>query len=217
MWKRSSSSTSASARGPQKRRYLRQVAARLAFGACGSATLVARGCGAQHLEDGVGEAGPRIVRREELFLSGCCQAVELRAPVVLTNPPLGGDQSALLQLVEGRVERPFLHLQHVARAVLDPARDPVAVGRRPREGLEDHEVERALQEIHAFVHSSSALRGEDYLGLRGIYIGVLGNARAARDAGRGARGAGRGARGAGRGARGAGRGTDVIPRSGAPA
>src|SRR5690349_7173433 len=122
----------------------------------------ARGRGAQHLEDGVGEARPGIVRRDELFLPGRRQAVELRSPIMLADAPLRRDESPLLQLVERGIERALFHLQDVARAVLDPARDAVAMARRPGERFEDHQVERALQEIHAFVHSSSASCGSAY-------------------------------------------------------
>src|SRR5438270_12562299 len=91
------------------------------------------------------------MRRDELLLSRRCQAIELRAAIVLADPPLRRDEAPLLELMERRIERPFLDLQDVASTLLDPSRDPVAMSRRPGERLEDHEVERPFEKIDGSV------------------------------------------------------------------
>jgi hypothetical protein len=49
--------------------------------------------------------------------------------------------------VQGGVERTFAHLQDVVGELLDPAGDGVSVGGSPGQGLEDEQVERALEEV----------------------------------------------------------------------
>src|SRR5688572_2813560 len=56
------------------------------------------------------------------------------------------DPAALLHAVEGGVERSFLDAHDVVGRFLDPARDRVAMTRPPGKGLEDEEIERALQD-----------------------------------------------------------------------
>jgi hypothetical protein len=51
--------------------------------------------------------------------------------------------------MEGRIERPCLDLEHVVGVRADHLREPVAVPRPPAEGLEDDEVECALEELEA--------------------------------------------------------------------
>ena len=54
--------------------------------------------------------GGRVIR--ELPPAGAGEFIELRLPIVVTRPPLGGDQPLPLQAVQRRVERPLgdLHL-----------------------------------------------------------------------------------------------------------
>src|SRR5690348_12217096 len=47
------------------------------------------------------------------------------------------------------VERAGVHLQHVLRASADHLRDPVAVARTPAQGLQDDEIERALEQLES--------------------------------------------------------------------
>src|SRR5215212_1344726 len=54
--------------------------------------------------------------------------------------------------MQRRVERPLLHLQHLARDLLDPLRDRPAMRRLEREGLQDQEIEGALHEIGRSAH-----------------------------------------------------------------
>src|SRR6185437_6424162 len=73
---------------------------------------------------------------------------------VLGESPLGGDEAAILEPAERRIERTFLDAEDVVGRLLDPARDGVAVRGRDEEGFEDEDTERALQEV-----AGIALRG----------------------------------------------------------
>ena len=59
-----------------------------------------------------------------------------------------------LQAPERRIERAFLHLQHFIGAEMDGLRDGVSVHRAALEGVQDQQIERALQErrLSGFTH-----------------------------------------------------------------
>ena len=59
--------------------------------------------------------------------------------------PLGSQPSAILQAVKSGVERPLLELKEVARDLLDPLRDRVAMNRPQCDDLEDQHVQGALE------------------------------------------------------------------------
>src|SRR5688500_18654817 len=103
--------------------------------------------GAEHLPHGLHEPAPgrRLGAKLTPALDG--QTVELRASIVRRELPLGLDPAALLQAMERWVKRTFADLEDLARQLLDPPRDGVAVGRSPAQRLEDEQVERALQQI----------------------------------------------------------------------
>ena len=83
----------------------------------------------------------------ELFPALGGELVVLGFAVVLGESPLGLEPAALLHAVEGGVERALFDLESLVGGLADPGGDGVAVSRPPREGLEDQEVERALEEI----------------------------------------------------------------------
>ena len=83
----------------------------------------------------------------ELPAAGGGELVVLGFAVVLGEPPLGLDPPALLEPVEGDVERPVLDGDGPVARVLDPPGDGVAVARSPGQRLEDEDVERALKQI----------------------------------------------------------------------
>jgi len=62
-----------------------------------------------------------------VLFTGRREAVKLGAAVVLGRAPLGDDQPALLEAVQGGVQRSLFHLQRVVGALLDPARGAVAL------------------------------------------------------------------------------------------
>ena len=76
------------------------------------------------------------------------EAIVFGPTLVLRGPPLALHQAAVLQAVEGRVERALLYLERVVAQLLDPARDAESVHRLPAESLEDNDVQAALEEVH---------------------------------------------------------------------
>jgi hypothetical protein len=62
---------------------------------------------------------------------------------------VGENQAAFLESVQGRVERSLVDLEHACGPLPNAARDRLAVKRRLLQGLEDEEIERALEKIGA--------------------------------------------------------------------
>ena len=92
----------------------------------------------------------------ELLASVRGERIELRAAVVLGLPPLGLDESFLLELEEGGVQRAVVEGEAIPARLLDAAGDAVAVERaQALERLEDHEGERALPDIQFVGHLAS--------------------------------------------------------------
>ena len=84
------------------------------------------------------------------------ERIELRAAIVLGLAPLGRDESLLLELEQGGVERAVVERQAVLARFLDAARDAVAVqGPEDLEGLEDHQGEGALLHVELLRHVPS--------------------------------------------------------------
>jgi hypothetical protein len=75
------------------------------------------------------------------------QPVELRLAATLGHLPFGREDLAILQPVQRRIERPLRHLDDIARDLLEPLRDRVAVQRTQREDFQNQEVERALGKV----------------------------------------------------------------------
>lgn len=74
------------------------------------------------------------------------QAVELGAPVVLRDTPLGRHRTLLLQPVERLIQRRVLESEAAIGALAEEERDAVAVVGPQREGLEDQQIDGAGQE-----------------------------------------------------------------------
>jgi hypothetical protein len=101
----------------------------------------------QYLEHGVGVPRPSPRLGAERRAPGGGELVELRAAVVLREPPVALDEPALLEPVQRGVERAFLDAERVVGGLGDPAADGVAVARALRERLEHEHVERALEQV----------------------------------------------------------------------
>lgn len=69
------------------------------------------------------------------------QFVETRASVVRRGAPAAGDQPALFEAIEGRVQGTLLHEDRPAGDLLDAEQHAVAVHIPQRDGLENDEVE----------------------------------------------------------------------------
>src|SRR6185312_3041933 len=108
--------------------------------------------GAEHRGDGGGVALPARRLGAKLLAAAGGELVELGAFALVGEPPLGLDPLALLEAVEGGVEGAVEHLEGAAGGGADHARDGVSVPRAPGEGLEDEDVERALEEVGLWRH-----------------------------------------------------------------
>ena len=99
------------------------------------------------------------------------QAIELRAAVVLGRAVLERDPPALDQAVQRRIQRPLLHQQHVVRSLLDRLGNGVAVRRADPQRSQNQHVQRALQQLDAFLLLPGVFQ-VDILGesLRGLHL-----------------------------------------------
>ena len=75
------------------------------------------------------------------------EAIELRLAAGVRHLPVRGQQPAVFEPVQRRIERALRHLDYVARDQLKALRDGVAVNGPGGDDLEDQQVERALGEI----------------------------------------------------------------------
>src|SRR5262245_21887965 len=74
-------------------------------------------------------------------------AVVARASIVLRHPPLALDVAAMLEALEGGVERALVDVEALAGELVDAEADPPAMHRIEREGLEDEEVDAAAKGV----------------------------------------------------------------------
>src|SRR6266540_631538 len=87
--------------------------------------------GAENRRDRSRQPIPVLALLVELFSSYPRERVEPGVAAGIGRRPLGAHPPALLETMEGRVQRALLHLQDVARHLLQPLGDGVAV-RRPQ-------------------------------------------------------------------------------------
>src|SRR5262249_55712813 len=83
------------------------------------------------------------------------ERVVLRTPLVLGEPPLRFDEAAMLHAMQCRIQRAVFDLEYLVRGLANPSRDAEPVHRPPRERLENHHIERALQQLEVRRRSGS--------------------------------------------------------------
>jgi hypothetical protein len=86
----------------------------------------------------------------QMFGSIGRDAVGSHPPVGGGNLPFGIDQAGFQQALERGVERAFLYLEQIARALLNMLDHGVSVHRLPVERLQDHEFERTGEQVARF-------------------------------------------------------------------
>ncbi len=82
----------------------------------------------------------------KLAAPGGCKGIELGLAAGLRRFPFGAQPDSLLQAVKGGIERALVDLDHGARDLFQPLRDPVPMGGFERQDLEQQQVKRALRE-----------------------------------------------------------------------
>src|SRR6188508_3400893 len=83
----------------------------------------------------------------EPLLAGPGQAIEARPAIVLRRAPFGGDPALFFKSLKSGVERTLLDLEDFVGELADPLRNRPAVERLERDGLQDQQVNGALNEI----------------------------------------------------------------------
>ena len=89
----------------------------------------------------------RLVAAVEFFAAPGREPVKLRLAVVFADSPLGGEQAAVFETMEGGVERALLDFEGVFGGVLDRLGDGVAVRGAHDEGAQDEHVQSSLEDI----------------------------------------------------------------------
>src|SRR6185436_12999707 len=95
---------------------------------------------------------PRGLFMRKALLAGFRQAVKPRPTIVFRRAPIGGDPTLFLETLQSGVERSLLDLKDFFRELPDPLRDRPAVQRLERDGLQDQQVDGALNEIGGLPH-----------------------------------------------------------------
>src|SRR5262245_50150053 len=78
------------------------------------------------------------------------QRVELRVAPEIGRLPLGANPALLLEAMERGIERALADRQRVAGEQLNALGDPPAVQRLARDGFQDEQIQRALEQIGGF-------------------------------------------------------------------
>src|SRR5580698_6337960 len=102
---------------------------------------------AQHLSYCCGQFIPRFLAGIELAAAGSCELVVFGATVIIRRAPMGLDQAAALEPVQGRIQGALLDAQHIARHLLYAFGDGPAVLRTKGDCSEDEQIQRPLWKI----------------------------------------------------------------------
>src|SRR5581483_10059461 len=102
----------------------------------------------QHSPNRGRERFPARALAHQLPLSGGGEAVLLHPLMVLAGFPIAPNPARALQPVQCRVERAGFHRQHIAGVQADGLADSIAMLGSPLQGLEDEQVQRALQQLN---------------------------------------------------------------------
>ena len=100
-----------------------------------------------------GDSLPILRLDRELLQTALGDRVISRLSVVLRRAPLGSDPALLLQPQQRGIHCAFIQLQHILAYLLDASRDSKPVlWAECVEGLKNHQVESALQNLGLFGH-----------------------------------------------------------------
>src|SRR6202035_5789349 len=94
----------------------------------------------EYQRDRVGQAPPAGGLHFELRSAFSREGIELRVAAGVGLRPLGGEQTAIFEPMERGIQRPLGDLDDVARYLLKPLCDGVAVNRAKRDEFQDQQV-----------------------------------------------------------------------------
>src|SRR6185437_9526479 len=92
----------------------------------------------------------------QLPLSIARERINLRRPPQLRIAPGGRDPPLLLQTMQGGIERPLPHRQHVLRAHQQPLGDSPAMARPRGEDAQDQQVQGSFQQVERLRHDRAS-------------------------------------------------------------
>jgi hypothetical protein len=101
----------------------------------------------QNFADRLSQAAPLGFFFAQTFLPGSSETIDPCSPIVLGDPPFGGDPARLLHTVKRRVERPFLHAECVIRDLLNARGHAVPVPWLTAERLQNKKIESPLERV----------------------------------------------------------------------
>jgi len=117
--------------------------------------------------DGGREAMPIGLFGLEIFFAGASEGIVFGAAIVFGFAPFGSDPGLLFEAVEGGIESALIDLEDVVGDLADALRDSPAVKRLEGNGLQDKQIESALDEVGGFSHE----RKSSCWLLRGVWQG----------------------------------------------
>src|SRR5262249_21235437 len=106
-------------------------------------------CGTQDARHDGREFQPFARLDDELATAGFGETVEAGFATELGHAPVGLDQAAALEAVEGRIERAVFYGQRAISGIREPAGDRIAVAWAELQGAQDERVEGAVEAILA--------------------------------------------------------------------
>src|SRR5579862_6217768 len=112
----------------------------------------------KQIRDGLRELLPARTLLGELRGAGLGEAIHAHALLPLGDLPRAAHESLLLETMERRIQRAGVELEYVARVGANELNQPVAVPRPPSERLQDHQIQRALQECEVGIGRAAARR-----------------------------------------------------------
>jgi len=99
----------------------------------------------QNFADRFKQAVPLGFLFTQTFLPSPSEAIDPRSPIVLGDPPFGGDPASLLHAMKRRIERPLLDAQCVVRDLLNTRGDAVSMLWLTTQCLKNKKVECPLE------------------------------------------------------------------------
>ncbi len=119
--------------------------------------------GGEDSRHGGGVSVPGVLVLLQLAPTFGRQGVELGPSLRLGHPPRPAQEAALLEAVQGRVERAVVDLEFVPCLVGDPADHAVPVAGVGSHGFEDQEIQGAADEVEVFTtgHGLLAVESSD--------------------------------------------------------
>jgi hypothetical protein len=104
---------------------------------------------------------PAISREPVVCRPAGCQTVVLRFAVIFRGAPERSNPAAILQAMQGGIEKTVFDLQDILRPSLDGMRYGVSVGRAQNQRPEDQHVQRSLEHF-AFERRLASWHMEQY-------------------------------------------------------